>query len=159
MQDTRRYIRTETTFSTIGSAVVGAAVFIAVFGAFVPVPARGIGAYAFDFLPQGFMTALICTLAAGGLTRARIRKGAITRVPGQVPRVSSLWLRGLAYGLGALVFGALPVGAAILASGTETIDWAMAVLGKIIFGAAVALIVTPLALHASLRENAPGAVG
>ncbi|WP_066555871.1 hypothetical protein [Croceicoccus bisphenolivorans] len=153
-QEARRYIWTETAFSTIGSTVVGTVVFMFVFGLFEPVPTRGVGAYAFDFLPQGFMTALICAVAGGGMTRARIRKGAIAPVAGPPPRISSIWGRGIVYGLAALVLGSLPVIALILASGMSMIDWSLAVTGKIVFGAAVAMIVTPLALRDTLRESA-----
>lgn len=153
-QEVRRYVRTETTFSTIGSTVVGTVVFMFVFGVFEPVPTRGVGAYAFDFLPQGFMTALICAVAGGGVTRARIRKGAIAPMAGPVPRISSFWGRGIIYGLAALVLGSLPVAALIMASGIDIMDWSLAVTGKIVFGAAIAMIVTPRALRDALREPA-----
>ena len=152
MADLDRYVRTETVFSTIGSTVVNILFFFLVFGAAGPIEVWGIGRYAFDFVPQSFMTALICTWLPGVITRKRLASGAVIHFSGPCPRLSSLVLRGLLYGVVALGVGAGAVSAGLYLLGLREVSWIGGFVFKLSFGAIVAAIITPLGLRALLRE-------
>lgn len=152
MAATDKYIRTETLFSTVGTIVASVLAYLLVFGIFEPVPTRGFGAYAFDFGPQAFMTALLCTWLPGAITRRRVSRGTIGKVAGAGSRIESLALRGLVYAVASLLLAAAPVALAILASGTTEISWLTGLAGKILFGGALAMIVTPVGLRAVLHD-------
>lgn len=152
MNATDKYIRTETLFSAIGTIVASVLAYLLVFGVFEPVPTRGFGAYAFDFGPQAFMTALLCTWLPGAITRRRIGRGTIDMVAGAGSRIDSLVLRGLAYATLSLPLAAAPVALAILASGATELPWLIGLAGKIMFGGALAMAVTPVGLRAVLHD-------
>lgn len=153
MPDMDKYIRTETIFSTIGSTVVNILFFFLVFGLKGPIEVWGIGKYAFDFVPQSFMTALICTWLPGFITRRRLASGVVTHLPGPSPRFASLILRGLFYGAVALGLGAGCVAAGLYLLGLNEVNWLGGFVFKLSFGAIVAAVVTPLGLRALLRER------
>jgi len=146
------YIRTETLFSIIGSTVVNILFFLLVFGTKGPIEVWGIGKYAFDFFPQSFMTALICTWLPGVITRNRLASGAATYLPGRRPRPTSLVLRGLLYGIVVLGLGAGAVAASLHLIGLNQVDWLGGFIFKLAYGATLAGIVTPMGLRAVLRE-------
>lgn len=147
-----RYIRTETIFSVVGSTVVNVLFFLLVFGAKGPIEVWGVGKYAFDFVPQSFMTALICVWLPGAITRKRLANGAVVYLLGPRPRPASLILRGLLYGNIALGLGAGAISAALFLSGLNEVNWLGGFVFKLAYGAIVAAIVTPVGLHAVLRE-------
>lgn len=147
-----KYIRTETIFSVVGSTVVNILFFFLVFGATGPLEVWGIGNYAFDFVPQSFMTALICTWLPGAITRNRLASGVVNHQPGPRPRPASLILRGLLYGTVALVLGAGTVTTGLHLFGLNDVNWLGSFAFKLAFGAVVAAIVTPVGLHAVFRE-------
>lgn len=153
MPDIDKYIRTETIFSTIGSTVVNILFFFLVFGLTGPIEVWGIGKYAFDFVPQSFMTALLCTWLPGFITRRRLASGVVTHLPGPSPRFASLILRGLFYGAVALGLGAGCVAAGLYLLGLNEVNWLGGFVFKLSFGAIVAAVVTPLGLRALLRER------
>lgn len=74
------------------------------------------------------------------------------RTSGRMSRISSLWLRGVTYGLITLLLASLPVILALTVTGDAEINWTAGLAGKILFGAAVAAIVTPVALRSALCE-------
>jgi hypothetical protein len=152
MPNMDRYIRTETIFSTIGSTVVNILFFFLVFGTKGPIEVWGAGQYAFDFVPQSFMTALLCTWLPGVITRKRLASGAVNHLLGPRPRPASLILRGLLYGVVALGLGAGAVAAGLYLLGLHEVNWLGGFVFKLAFGAIVAAIVTPLGLRALLRE-------
>lgn len=147
-----RYIRTETIFSVVGSTVVNVLFFLLVFGTMGPIEVWGVGKYAFDFVPQSFMTALICVWLPGALTRKRLTNGAVVHLLGPRPRPASLILRGLLYGSIALGLGAGAVSTGLLLLGLNEVNWFGGLIFKLAYGAIVAAIVTPVGLHAVLRE-------
>ena len=147
------YIRKETLFSIIGSTVVNILFFLLVFGTSGVLEVWGIGNYAFDFVPQSFMTALICTWLPGAITRKRLASGAATYMPGPLPRPASLILRGLFYGTIALGLGAGTVAAGLHLSKLSEVSWLGGFFFKLAYGAILAAIVTPIGLRAVLRET------
>lgn len=157
MDQTHRYIRTETVFSAIGSGVATVGMYFAVFGASGQIAVRSMGGYAFDFAPQSFMTALLCTWLPGLITRKRIARGTVPTAigaTGATPKIESLLIRGFAFGAASLVLAAGPVALALLSSGLTELDWTAGLMGKILFSAVVAVIITPIGLRAILHERA-----
>lgn len=147
MFDAERYIRTETKFSVVGSIAVTVLFYVLAFGLLEPVSVRGLGRYAFDFLPQSFMTALICTWLPGLITRKRAKTGAIAPVAPFVGERRSVLLTGLAFGLASLILGGFVVAGMLYLSRIETIDWTIGLVGKILFAGIVAVIITPAGLR------------
>lgn len=147
MFDAERYVRTETKFSIVGSIAVTVVFYVLAFGVLEPVSVRGLGRYAFDFLPQSFMTALICTWLPGAITRKRARSGAVALMSPSARSQQSLILIGLGFAFTSLVMGGFIVAGALYLSKIETIDWTVGLAGKIVFAGALAAIVTPAGLR------------
>lgn len=147
MFDAEQYVRTETKFSAIGSIVVTVLFYTLAFGVLQPVPVRGLGHYAFDFLPQSFMTALICTWLPGIVTRKRVRSGAVALAASAGEPGKSVLTGGLTFAFAALIVGGVGVAGTLYLSGVETIDWTVGLVGKIVFAGIVAIIVTPAGLR------------
>jgi hypothetical protein len=74
---TAAYIRRETGVSMVINAVLTLAFFLIVFGRSGPVPVWGVGAYVFDFVPQGFMIGLMGSLVPGALAGKARRAGKV----------------------------------------------------------------------------------
>lgn len=146
------YIRTETRFSIIGSVAVTMLFYSLVYGIGGSVPVWGVGGYAFDFGPQSFMTALICTWLPGLITRKRLQSGHAL-----LHRVrlgdSSVLMTGLGAGLATLLVGGGVAVALLVASGATAIDWTLGLAIKCAFAAMVAMIVTPVGLRRLLVGN------
>ena len=109
-----------------------------------------------DFAPQTFMIALMGSLVPAAITRGKLRKGAVLPLePGSGRYPRNLFLRSLLIAvLVALVVGGIAV-ALTLASGAETFSFGPLMVGKAIYGAVVALIVTPVAIRMALRDGCP----
>jgi hypothetical protein len=104
------YILRETIISMVINSGFSLAFFLLVFGHASPVPVWGIGAYAFDALPQSIAIAVMSTLVPGAITIKRLRSGSIT-APTQVALLSSpilprnIWLKALVMAMLAAVLG------------------------------------------------------
>lgn len=156
MSPATRYIRTETAISVAINAVLSALAFVLVFGLRGPVPVWGAGGLVLDGLPQGFMIALMSTLVPGVLTVRRLRRGALApdalrdgALAARLP--ANLLLRALVLALltalGAMAILAL---AGFLAGAPGVVNWSLALCGKVLLGALLAVLVTPFALRAAL---------
>jgi uncharacterized protein (UPF0261 family) len=144
------YIARETAISVVINTGFSLAFFLLVFGLHTPVAVRGIGAYAFDFLPQSCAIALMSTLVPGAITAARLRKGAIARIGGSSALPRHLLPRTLVMAIIATVGGGV-ISALLLAMAPVAIGWWPALIAKLAYGAALAALVTPPALRAALR--------
>lgn len=142
----QKYIRTETRFSMIGSVLVTVLFYFLAFGHLPTVEVGGFGGYAFDFVPQSFMTALICTWLPGVVTRKRLQSG-YAALRDARPGKSSLLLTGLLTALATLVVGGGTAIGLLHVSGLAVIDWGLGLGIKCGFAAIVALIITPFGLR------------
>lgn len=110
-----------------------------------------------DFAPQTFMIALMGSLIPAAITRGKVRKGAVLPLAGSAGRLPrNLLLRSLLIAvLVTVVVGGLAV-AVTLASGVETFPFGPLMVGKALYGALVALFVTPIAVRMALRDGRAG---
>ena len=128
----------ETAISMAINAVLSIVFFLVVFGLSAPVSARALGP---DFLPQAGMVALMGSLVPGLLTSRRsgaapapvVRRAVLLAVAGLIIAGGGAWL--------------------ICSLSDRVFDPAHALAGKAIFGAILAAIVTPIAVHAALRST------
>ena len=137
----RRIILRETLVSVAINAVISAGFFFATFGLPTPIPAEALG---LDFLPQSFMVTLMGCLIPSLLVR---------RQSGQSAR--PIVLRALLIAVLVLVVAG---GGAMLVCMALGGDWAAlpALVIKVLFGALLAAIATPVAVAAALRPDRPG---
>lgn len=139
-------VRRETAISVVINVFLSAVFFLAVFGVAVPAPVRGVGGYAFDFLPQAFMVALMGSMVPALLTARRLRtgrSGAIMRRCALVAVLAAALLGGAALAL-------------LYATDLNRIAPLLALAIKIIFGGAEALILTPGAVRHALASRVGG---
>lgn len=143
------YLAKETRISMVINAVLSLAFFLLLIGlpAAVPVPANG--GYAFDFVPQSFMIALMSALVPGFITAARVRGGTIA---GQPEGGGAIVLRSVLTAIAAGLVGA-GIAGALLASGIATLPLVPALAAKILYGIVLALVVTPIGLARALRST------
>jgi hypothetical protein len=136
-----RTILRETAISIGINAVLSIVFFVGVFGLSVPV---GIAALGRDFLPQSFMVTLMGCLVPALL----VRRGSGLPVRPVIVRAVLLALAATAIaGAGAWQF--------CLARAPMTIDAGVALAIKALFGAALAGLVTPVAVAAALPSRSP----
>lgn len=151
--DAAQYVRRETVTSVIVSSVLTVLPFFVVFGSIDPVPTWGAGGWVFDFVPQGFMIALMSTLVPGLLVRQRIRAGAMATLPGETRLPRNLLARALVLAVAAAVLGTALAGAIAFAAQQASLPFVVALPLKVAYGAALAAVITPLALRAALTCN------
>ena len=148
-----RYILAETAISTVINAAISAGFAFLVFGGRADIRLWGPGGLAVDFAPQSFMIAMMSVLVPTALTRRRIRTGLLRPgggSPSRLPR--NLFVRALLVALAATaILGGIAV-VILAAAWSGPIGFAAALPLKIVYGAAVAAIVTPLALKAALLD-------
>jgi amino acid transporter len=146
------YVRRETTISIVINVALSLLFFLLVFGRTDPVPVWGLGKYAFDFIPQSFMIALMSTIVPGILAIRRRRARLVDRVeaPSRLPR--KLVPRALLVALLAVLLGAGLVSLVLAAAQIDMIAWTPALVVKLIYGGALAAIVTPPTLRAALHQ-------
>lgn len=149
-----RYILVETAISVAINAAISAGFAFLVFGGRTGIALWGSGGLALDFAPQTFMIAMMSVVVPTALTRRRIGAGALrprSGPPSQLP--PNLAVRALLVALFATVALGGAATAALAATWSGPIGFAAALPLKIIYGAAVALVVTPFALKAALRDR------
>ncbi|MEA3542214.1 MAG: hypothetical protein U9R77_08855 [Pseudomonadota bacterium] len=144
------YVRRETRISMAINATLALLIFLAVFGLHRPVESWGVGGWVFDFLPQSFMIALMSVLIPGLLARQKLKKGALDPVPHGSILPGNLLARALVLAGASAGIGTALVAGLVWLTGIETINPIPALLFKVIYGAILALIVTPPALRAAL---------
>jgi len=146
------YIRRETGVSVAINAALSLAFFLVVFGIGRPVPVWGIGAYVFDFVPQGFMIGLMGSLVPGALAGKALRAGKVAPLGAGSPLPRGLVVRSLLLAaLGALAGTALS-GGALAALGLGQLPWGAALAVKLVWAAGLAMVVTPAGLRAALAR-------
>lgn len=145
-----QYIRRETAVSVAINTALSLAFYLVVFGRSGQVPLWGLGAYVFDFVPQGFMIGLMATLVPSALARKALGQGRITAIPQGPASPGCPIRRALLVGATSAGIGAGCAAAASAVAGATTIDWHLGLLLKLAFGATLAALVTPLGLAETL---------
>lgn len=147
MSPRARFILREACIGAVLNAMLSYGVFWLLFRGASRIPVRGFGNFLFDFLPQGFMVALMSAFVPGLLARRAIARG---QFPGtqtafaMLPR--ALPAKAVVLGLAAVVVLSLPMIGVVAAFGGEMIDWTTASALKMAFGAGVSLAITPISL-------------
>jgi hypothetical protein len=149
-----RYLAGETSVSIVINVVISAIFMFAVFGRTPLLVLWGPHGLALDFLPQTFMISAMSILVPTLITRRRIGRGAIARRPPPPPRI----LRPLALRivlLAALLTITLGGIAVVILSAwwTGPIRFWQAFPMKLLYGALVALIATPIGVSIALSEG------
>ena len=153
VMDATAYIRRETAISVAINMTLSLLFFWLSFGGAQIVSVWGVGAYVFDFLPQGFMVGLMSAFAPGALATKALASGKVSAWPGSSVWPASLLTRALLAGIAGAALG-VGGSAAILGSlGTSTIDWWPALGAKLLFGGMLAAVITPLGLRAALARR------
>ena len=148
----RRYVAAETAISVVINVALSAAFAWAMFGGRDVIAAGGAKGFAVDFLPQTFMISLMSVVVPTLLTRKRLSSGRLDGVEVSRPPLP-LWMRAP---LMAITATLLIGGASTLLSPTLAPNglgfWALLPI-KLIYGAVVAILLTPLGLVLALRER------
>jgi hypothetical protein len=155
-----KYLAVETAISITVNAAISVGFVWLVFHGHDPVPTSGPGSLVRDAAPQTFMVTLMSTLVPSLITRQRMRSGHLDAwhrgQPGATHRpTSKIFLRALAFAVAAGVVG-LIVNAAILPllfPGSLAYDRVFVL--KAVYGALIALVITPLAISWVLGESLP----
>lgn len=147
------YIRRETAVSIAINVALSATFFIAVFGTGRDVPVWSVGGYVFDFAPQGFMIGLMATLVPGLLARKARAAGKVRSLDSKSRLPAAALPRAILCGLLGAASGVAGAAAVLILTGTTQLGWLPALLAKLAFGAALALVVTPAGLHAELTRR------
>lgn len=147
------YIRRETLLSVGINATISLILFLIVFGVANPVEVWGVGKFAFDFLPQAFMIALMSTLVPGVLTERKIRQGKLQTIDGRSRLPKALSLRAILIATTAGLVSASAFAGVFLLSGLTVLGWSAALALKLAFGAGLAVVVTPIGLRAAMMKS------
>jgi hypothetical protein len=156
-----KYLAIETAISMAINATISIGFAWLVFHGHAHVPASGPGGLVRDAAPQTFMITLMGTLVPSLITRKRMHSGHLDawlcRPPGAPPgSAGKILLRAVALAIVAMGLG-LAFNAALLPR-LFPLDLAYdhVLVLKTVYGALVALVITPLAISWVLRESLPG---
>ena len=150
----QRYILVETLISVAISAAISAGFASLVFGGRTAIELWGRTGLALDFVPQTFMIAMMSVLVPTALTRRRIAAGTIRATGGRPTRLPrNLPVRALLAAAGATLLLGGAATAVLAVSWTGPLGFAAVLSLKVAYGAIVALLVTPPALRAALRDE------
>lgn len=148
------YIRRETGVSVVINAMLTLGFFLVAFGRDgAPVPVWGIGAYVFDFVPQGFMIGLMASLVPGALAGKALRSGKVAAVEAPSALPSGLVLRSLLMAMCGAAAGVAISAGLLAALGLDQLPWGAALAFKLVWAVALAVIVTPAGLRAALARG------
>lgn len=155
----RRYVRNETAISIVANVVVSALFAWLIFHDQDRIPLWGARGMAFDLVPTTFMITLMSTFAITLVTRARARQGLTPALSPTSTRWSMPWLprnviaRALLLAiLATLILVPLGIGA-FLVLGIESSTFVPLLVFKMIFGAALALLVSPIIVLRALLDG------
>jgi hypothetical protein len=149
-----RYIARETMISMIINVGFSAAFFFLVFGRAQHIDLWGAHGFALDYFPQTFMITLMSVIVPTLITRKRLAGGRVARresaLGARLPR--GVILRALL--LAAVACVTLAALAVLITASfwSDEPAYTNLLLLKLAYGAAVAAIMTPIALAAALSE-------
>ncbi|MFW0796824.1 hypothetical protein AAFP30_23670 [Gordonia sp. CPCC 205515] len=153
MSHNHAYIRRETAISIVINTVLSLLFFLVVFGFGKQVQVWGLGNYVFDFVPQGFMIALMATLVPGAMAGKALRAGRIAPSAERSRLPAALWQRSLVMAVGSALISVALAAVVMALIGADTLPFAAALAGKLVYGAALAAVVTPIGLRAALSAS------
>lgn len=149
----RKYLIVETLVSVVVNGAISALFVVLAFAGRSEVDLWGPGNLAVDLLPQTFAVAFMSVLVPTILTRKRLRSGKLGRAEGVSSRLPrNLWLRSLLLAVAATVLIAGTMIALLAALWSGPIAYGDLFLLKVLYGGVVALLVTPIALVATLAD-------
>lgn len=143
------YIVRETIVSAAINGVISALSFLAIFGTAWRI-AAGEWGYAIDFLPQSAAVALMACMVPGMIARRAQRTGRLAGDNGRPVTVQWLLRTAFVSVLYALLLGAV-IASFWMFSIVATLDWPVALLMKIIYGAVLGAWVTRHVLRRMVR--------
>lgn len=150
----RRYIMIETLISMAVNAAFSAGFALLIFGGRAEIGLWGPDGLALDFAPQTFVIAMMSVLVPTALTRRRIRSGALAPGRGAPSRLpGNLLVRALLLALVATLLLGGTATALLAATWSGPLAFGAVLPLKIIYGAFVALAVTPPALRAAFQDR------
>lgn len=140
------YLYRETAISVAINAVLSLIFFLLVFGTPASVRVAGAGGYGMDFVPQSLMIALMASLVPGAIAAAKLRRAGLAAAEARAALLrrslaTALLGAGVGAAIGWLLALLLPVAA---------IPLMPALFAKILYGALLAAIVTPIGLRRAL---------
>lgn len=136
------YLLREAAISVAINGVLSAGFFYALFGGRDRILVWGIGNFVFDFLPQGFMVAMMGSLVPGLLARKAWRAG---RPMIATPTRVLSW--SLQSAITTAAIGTALAGAGLWLAGVDTLPFSTGLIVKIAYGMALATLATPTMLH------------
>jgi hypothetical protein len=151
----RRYIAIETAISAVINVGFSALFFYLVFGRSERIELWGPHGFAFDYFPQTFMITLMAVIVPTILTRKRVQAGKVARresaFGARLPR--NVVLRALMLAaLAAVALGAVAVWITDSFWSGEPAHSKLLIV-KLVYGAVVAAIMTPIGLVAALSDR------
>lgn len=147
------YIRREVPVSMAINAVISLGFFLLVFGPSKPVPVWGLGGWVFDFLPQGFMVALMGTIVPGVIATRKRARGAIAPFDGGSRLPRTVLPLALLLAVVSALAGTMLVAAIAWLSDTASLSPIAGGVLKVVFGGLLGGLVTYTGLHAILSRR------
>jgi len=138
----------ETGISVVINCTLIAAFYFLLFHGMEAVPIWGVGNYAFDFVPQTFMIALMGTMVPGLIaTRASGPSG---------PSRPKIVRRALRFAFIAIILGSSVTSASLWLLDMKAVAFDHGLIAKLVYGGTLAAIVTPLFLRTQCAARMPG---
>lgn len=135
-----KYRRRETFVSAGINMVFSAVFYLIVFGTSGEIPVRGLGNFAFDFLPQSAAIGLMGSLVPGLLMRRALARGNLSGIKVQVDTRAFLGI------VGRTVLAATSIGALLFfvfgTYGPDQIGGTTALVQKLAYGASLGAVIT-----------------
>ncbi len=156
----RRYLKSEVAINSIINAIISALFAWLFFRGVDVIPLWGAMGMAVDLIPTVFMITLATSLIATGMTRKKVRGGAILALPGSrsnYPFIrswpSNIVLRSLMLAFMAAVIMVPPSIGAMMALSVTEMAFPPFVIFKVVYGAIVTTLVAPGILMAALTDE------
>jgi hypothetical protein len=148
----RRYLATETAISVVINVALSAVFAWAMFAGRDAIAASGAKGFAVDFLPQTFMISLMSVVVPTLLTRKRLSAGRLSGVEVSPPPWP-LWMRAPLMAIAATLLLGGSAALLSLALTPNGLQFSALLPIKLVYGAVVAILMTPLGLVLAMRER------
>jgi hypothetical protein len=147
-----RYLLIETATSAVANTLFSIAFVFLVFHGHARIPVRGSGGLIYDAIPQSFMVGLMSALISPAITRKRIAaKSLPIRLSNRLAHIFHLYIRAFLFALAAMVAGVAVQAVLLTVLFPASLSFWTALIYKSIFGACLAILVTPCALLSDFK--------